>query len=313
MSTELLSKAKGLMFGLAIGDAMGQPTEFINLDEIKKLYGPEGIQELPTPGLYTDDTQMTLSIIRGILNSSSDDIEDIMSNIRDEFVKWVYSEEWRTGGAGRTCTQGVLNMRKGIHWSKSGIKDAKGCGTAMRVLPVGYLYQYDEDKLKQVAYSSGICTHNHPTADAACIGAAYAIKYILDKNPITLLPLHMAEFTEGMSDEWDQALSRLHVVLTTESFWDDEEAALKFLGEGWIAEEAVILALYCFLRYPNDYRKVVTRAANTNGDSDSIACIAGGFSGVYLGIDSIPKEWINRLNNNKYIEEISIKLFENLV
>jgi ADP-ribosylglycohydrolase len=310
----MINKIKGLIYGLAIGDAMGKPTEFITLEKIKSIYGREGIQDLEGEALYTDDTQMTLAIVRALIKSGENDTEIIMQSVKDEFNKWVYSDEWFKGGAGRTCTQGVLNMRKGIHWSKSGIKDSKGCGTAMRVLPVGLFYQNNLDKLKEIAYSTGICTHNHPTADAACIGAAFAVKYILDENPIILLPKYIAEFTEGISEEWDAALTKLHKVLTDRSFWgaENEEKALKYLGEGWVAEEAVTLALYCFLTHHKDYKKVVIRAANTNGDSDSIGCIAGGFAGAYLGIEGIPKDWIQRIDNSAYLNEISEDIFNKL-
>jgi len=51
-----LEKAKGMLFGLAIGDALGAPTEFLSLNKIKEKYGPQGITDLPDPALYTDDT-----------------------------------------------------------------------------------------------------------------------------------------------------------------------------------------------------------------------------------------------------------------
>lgn len=90
--------------------------------------------------------------------------------------------------------------------------------------------------------------------------------------------------------------------------WDNEEKALNYLGEGWVGEAAVALALYCFLRYPNNYKKTVIRGANTNGDSDSIACIAGAIGGAYLGIDAIPEEWIDRIEKSTYLADIASRL-----
>ena len=63
-----------------------------------------------------------------------------------------------------------------------------------------------------------------------------------------------------------------------------------------MGEEAVALALYCDLRHPDSYEKVAIRGANTNGDSDSIACIAGSISGAFLGEDAIPPDWVRRIN-----------------
>ena len=89
-----------------------------------------------------------------------------------------------------------------------------------------------------------------------------------------------------------------------------EEKALAYLGEGWIGEEAVALALYSFMRYPDDYEKVIIRGANTNGDSDSIACIGGSISGAYLGIDAIPEDWVKRIEKSDYLDDLATRLAE---
>ncbi len=116
----------------------------------------------------------------------------------------------------------------------------------------------------------------------------------------------LLNFTRGISDEWKEAIEKVDKCLD----WEDEEKALSFLGEGWVGEEAVALALYCFLRYPDSYEKCVLRAANTNGDSDSIACIAGAISGAYLGVKAIPKDWIERIENKDYLIDLGIRLAE---
>ena len=90
--------------------------------------------------------------------------------------------------------------------------------------------------------------------------------------------------------------------------WEDEEKALNYLGEGWVGEEAVALALYCFLKYPNGYENAVIRGANTNGDSDSVACIGGSISGAYLGIDAIPEKWIQRIEKTDYLDALAGRL-----
>jgi ADP-ribosylglycohydrolase len=72
----------------------------------------------------------------------------------------------------------------------------------------------------------------------------------------------------------------------------------------------VALALYCFLKYPDNYKKSVLRGANTNGDSDSIACIAGSISGAYLGINAIPAEWVCQIEKAQYLTNLSVRLAE---
>ena len=298
-----LNRAKGMVYGLAIGDALGRVTEFMSLHRIKSTYGEDGITDLPDPALFTDDTQMSIAIAEALIRTGEKDLEAIMQVVRDEFVKWLHSPE-NTRAPGRTCLTGADNMEKGILWSKSGVASSKGCGSAMRAAPIGYLYQHDPEKLKWAAHATGICTHGHPAADAACIGAAYLVKLALDgTSPESMIP-DLLTFTEGISGEWDEAILKIEKCLD----WEDEERALSFLGEGWVGEEAVALALYCFLRYPDSYEKVVIRGANTNGDSDSIACIGGSISGACLSVEAIPENWISKIESTQYLGGLAARL-----
>jgi ADP-ribosylglycohydrolase len=300
-----LDKAKGLVYGLAIGDALGRPTEFMSLSNIKRKYGEGGIQELPEPALFTDDTQMSIAIAEALISDGEKDVESIMAAVKDEFIKWYHSPE-NTRAPGRTCLTGVANMENDVHWSKSGVANSKGCGSAMRSAPIGYLYQDYPEKLKQVAHATGICPHGHPAADAACIGAAYLVKLALDGIPPENMISELLSFTKGISDEWDNAILKVEKCLD----WEDEEKALTHLGEGWVGEEAVALALYCFLKYPDSYEKVVIRGANTNGDSDSIATIGGSVAGACHGVKGIPQNWISKIEKPTYLGVLSARLAE---
>ena len=300
-----LDNAKGFLYGLAIGDALGKPTEFLSLAEIKTRYGKQGITELPDPALYTDDTQMSIAIAEALIRAGDQDIETLMQEVRHEFIKWSHPPD-NNRAPGQTCLAGVANMESGTHWQESGSKDSKGCGSAMRAAPIGYLYQNDPARLKEVARASGICTHGHPAADAACIGAAYLVKLALDRTPPEKIITELLAFTAGISEEFDEAILKVEKCLD----WEDEEKALSYLGEGWVGEEAVALSLYCFLRYPDDYEKTVMRGANTNGDSDSIACIAGSISGAFLGIEAIPGNWIERIEKSSYLNDVAERLAE---
>lgn len=130
-----------------------------------------------------------------------------------------------------------------------------------------------------------------------------SIKRLADYNVADWVP-ELLDCTSGISEEFDRAILKVEECLD----WEDEGKTLDHLGEGWIGEEAVVLALYCFLRYPNDFRKVVLRGANTNGYSDSIACIAGSISGAFLGIKAIPKKWIKKIEKAEYLDGLAERL-----
>ena len=83
-----LNKARGLIFGLAIGDALGYPTEFMSSAQIKIEFGPEGIQDFSKdPALFSDDTQMSIAIAEALIKTGDQDLETIMDTIKNEFIK----------------------------------------------------------------------------------------------------------------------------------------------------------------------------------------------------------------------------------
>lgn len=301
MSREL---AEAIVFGLALGDALGYPTEFLKLPQIKAKYSAQGIQDLPDPALYSDDTQMTLALTEGLLDAGLDaDLDTQMNAVGKRFIAWMHSPD-NNRAPGRTCMAGVERFESGTSWRLAGIAHSKGCGSAMRVATIGYFYQHDEERLREVAEASGIITHRHPAAVAASIGAAYLVKLALDGVPVSEYGRRMTSFVDGVSDEFDAALYRVGHV----GGWTDEEAALDHIGEGWVGEEAVALAFYCVLRYPDDYVACMRRAANSNGDSDSVACIAGGIMGARLGLDAIPAGWRARCENAGYLRDLASRM-----
>jgi ADP-ribosylglycohydrolase len=299
-----VKQAQAILMGLALGDSLGAPVEFMSIHEIKRAYGQQGIQSPRDPALYTDDTQMTVALTEALLDAGLNaNLDDQMNAVGKWFIRWRDHEPPRAPG--RTCLAGVANFERGVDWRQAGIAESKGCGSAMRVATIGYLYQHDERRLYEVAHASGLITHRHPAAIAASLAGAYLVKLALDGvHPRDYMRLVM-QFCDGVSDEFDAAILRIGHTLG----WINEEASLKHIGEGWVGEEAIALALYCILRNPDDYEACVCRAANTNGDSDSIACIAGGIMGARLGSpDAMPQMWIDCCENRDYLLDLGEKM-----
>ena len=67
------------------------------------------------------------------------------------------------------------------------------------------------------------------------------------------------------------------------------------LGEGWVAEETLGIALYCALRYQDDFSAGVISAVNHKGDSDSTGAVTGNILGALLGYDAIEEKWKTNL------------------
>ena len=80
------------------------------------------------------------------------------------------------------------------------------------------------------------------------------------------------------------------------------------LGEGWTGEEALVIALYCSLRYRDDFSKAIIAAVNHRGDSDSTGAIAGNIVGALVGFDRMDERWIKDLE----LKDVLLELAEDL-
>lgn len=291
-------KLRGYLWGSACGDALGMPVEFWPREAILSKYGEHGIQNIPNNGLWTDDTQMMLAIAKALIRGSNRKLEELMQIVTEEYVDWLKDPGIAPGN---TCTAGVERLREGIHWTKSGITNSKGCGSVMRSGIIGYVYQNDVEKLKKVASATGIATHGHLAADAACIAGALAVKFAFDGyEPIEMYDPIIREI-KGISSEFDEKMIQVMKLVDSKL---DYNIAISKLGEGWVGDEAFAMAYFTTLVYPNDYLSAVRLGVNITGDSDSIGCIAGGIMGARLGISAIPDKWLDNLSEGHRLEEI---------
>ncbi len=304
--------ARAVIFGLALGDALGWPVEFLERPQILARYGREGITAPPDLALYTDDTQMSAAVAEALIGAgdASAVTDLVMGAMVIQFIAWKNDPITSTRAPGTTCIRGVSALERGAHWRAAGVKGSKGCGACMRVAPIGYFYQHDPKTLARIARAQGWLTHRHPASDAACIGAAYLVKLALDGVTPDNWIEHVLTATAGISGEFDAAMGRVNEAAA----WPDAETALNYIGPtrggGWIAEEAVGMALSCALRHPDDYVAAVRLGANISGDSDSVAGIAGGILGARLGLSAIPADWVERLENRDYLNRLAARLAE---
>jgi ADP-ribosylglycohydrolase len=309
----------GSLFGLAYGDALGRPTEFLTVAQIRHRYGPAGPRELDgDPVLVTDDTQMALAVGEALREAGTGpaDLEPVL---RKHFVAWSVSPD-NNRAPGTTCMRAIAGLAEGLPWQQASVTGSKGCGANMRVTPVGLLPGLDHDTLAGVAQLQAGLTHGHPTALAASELTAYAVRALLDGADLGDLPALLRECcrtrrtvyrARWLGDLWrrsgaatpagfiargfDECLScldRLEAVLRGP---DDGADPCLATGEGWVAEEALATALLCALRHAEDPVGGLARAAATSGDSDSIAALAGALLGAAHGMAAWPDPWRGRI------------------
>ncbi len=320
-----LRRASGSLFGMAFGDALAAPCEFLGVDEILARYPPAG-REQPEgePARVTDDTQMALAVGEALMQTPVPYTpEQLERRLRQTFVAWLHDPE-NNRAPGHTCLTACHKLECGLPWQQATVISSKGCGANMRVAPVGLLpggrRGIGESTRAAIAQFQAALTHGHPTALAASDLTARTIAELVAGCAPGDLPARLRGYaleqrgiyhadwlgdlwqrSEMPSPEdyiargWDECLAVLDRLEAALRSPDREADPCLATGAGWVAEEAFATGLLCFLLFPDDPLAALRRAAVTSGDSDSIACLTGAFAGAAHGFAAWPKEWIKRI------------------
>jgi ADP-ribosylglycohydrolase len=319
-------RVAGGVVGLAIGDALGYPHEFRTVTQVQKEIGPDGITDFVAlkdkrfsrpiilgpdhpPGTYTDDTQMSLAVAEALIARGHDGTDALMDDMSARFVTWYFSEDNnRSPGAatGSACEK----LKAGGHWRESGTENSKGAGANMRVVPVGLFFAHLDD-VERVARMQAIITHVHPASTAAAAGTAIAAAMFLRGASVDAVRAELEVRIRGEDSALDRVLGRLPRALARparEVLVDIEKGGPLALGESWVAEEALAGALYCVAKEPTSFERAVLLAVNTDGDSDTIATLVGGFMGARLGLQGIPERWRRGVENSAMLHELGARL-----
>lgn len=324
---------RGCLVGGAVGDALGGPVEFLRHAEIMRRYGEQGISDLQLgPNGFaeiTDDTQMTFftaeGVLRGYSRSNAKGMCYPPSVIYYAYQRWLVTQgyprtpdyDWVYDGflldqqklyaqrsPGSTCLNSLRNrvQFEGIVTDN----DSKGCGGVMRVAPVGL--SFEPDTAFEVAVAAAGSTHGHPSGYLSAGALAYLIARIMQGKDLEFA-VFAAIQKLNESEESLECVSALRSAYELAPRDIPDLEAISQLGEGWVGEEALAIAVFCALRYQDDFKKAVTVAVNHDGDSDSTGAITGNILGAYLAMDAIPENWINAVE----LQDVAYKLADDLL
>ncbi len=305
-------RVRGCLLGGAIGDALGGPVEFRSIEAIRREQGAAGVTGyLPaygTLGGITDDTQMVLASVAGILADGTDRVPDPPAGVHAAYLRWWRLQTSRPldGGTwvdvlplmaasrapGNACMSGLGSGRLATGATPVN-GDSKGCGTVMRAAPFGLLPRLDPVQAFTYAAAASDLTHGHPTARTSAGVLALLVRHLLDGPALSAA----VETTMGWLAEHEPAdgAETLHALRAAVEFASagapHTPETLARLGEGWVAEEALAIAVWCALAREHDPAQALLLAVNHSGDTDSTGAITGNILGAAHG-EVWPADWV---------------------
>ena len=295
-------KIKGVIFGQAIGDALGLGTEFMTKKEVDKFY-PNGLtyydqiiqdyhRKRWAKGAWTDDTDMMLCIANAIIKDKDIKLSTIAQNFKD----WFNGEPLGIG----SNTFKVLsfkdytdNPQKGaeIIWNLSGKKSAAN-GAVMRTSVVG-LWNDDTER-----YATEICklTHYDPRCVGSCAIIALLINNLVYKNQMLSLEqlIEIGERYDSRIREYLEQASRSECL---------EDLVLDDSSMGYTLN-TLAAAIWC-LFHCNSFEEGLLAVVNAGGDADTNAAVACSLLGARYGMSAIPQKYIDGLVNKTHLMKIT--------
>ena len=279
----------GCMLGLAIGDALGYPVEFNRHPDVANMTSP----------LYSDDTQMSIATAEGILSGGH------VFDVHRAYLSWLrtQSDRHQRRAPGGTCLSALESRKMGT--MEKPLNDSKGCGGVMRVAPVGLVFKPEVAFRKGAEYAA--LTHGHPSGYLSAGVFAETISHLVENEDLDT-SLDAAIQTLQIHKGHEETLNAIAEARRLAADPDHVRSDAESLGGGWVGEEALAIAVYCALRFQDDFRSGVLASVNHGGDSDSTGCICGAVLGTMLGVETIPPKWVQKVENAQRLRDLAAAL-----
>lgn len=312
------NKIYGAIYGAAVGDALGAPTELRSTEQIKQKFGGLVTDFVQAPidtfaggypiGTVTDDFSMTYYIMKEIIKNEGVFNYEIAKNA---IIQWSDDEYYFEKFAGPTTRSAVEKMRKNqptdidpfglINFNAQATN-----GAAMKTIPIAILAQCNLSKC--VEYTFDLCRPTHFNSNA--ISAATAISCaacVAQKKEVDLEEIYQAAIQGAIKGkELGESAGKISVgidlakaienAIKIGKISNDFEELMRnisdVIGTSFQVSESIPATFAIIAGTNGNFREAMCVATNVGGDTDTIATMVGGILGGYNGIESVPVELI---------------------
>lgn len=293
----LVSRCRGALLGLAVGDAVGTTVEFCPRGSFPRVTDMTGGGPFRLPvGAWTDDTSMALALGHSLANCQGFDPVDQMNRYCDWWLKGDYSSTGQCFDIGNTTRQALSNFSQtGEPFSGSTDPRSSGNGCLMRLAPVPIAYHRDMASARHYARESSRTTHGSLVClETSQLLAEMVVGAIQGQNRDQIL---------FSSDAGQYQSEDVRSIAAGEYRFKDYE---QIRGSGYAAA-CLEAAAWCFW-HADDFRDAVLLAVNLGDDADTTGAVVGQLAGAYFGEEGIPTEWLDKLVQRDEITHLADRL-----
>jgi ADP-ribosyl-[dinitrogen reductase] hydrolase len=298
---------RGCLVGLAVGDALGGPLEFMERFEIAQKFGG-GLRNMIgggwlrlRPGETTDDTAMARMLAESLLARETFDCDDVAAR----YVAWLRTNPKDVGNITRLA---LSAWRKGVSLPhaamgahrQTGGKSA-GNGTIMRCAPIALRYAYNERRLIDASRDEALVTHFDPKAWTGSVALNLLIYHLLrDMSP--------REAIRRVADRIRREPRSAHEVADALESLTPTTRADSLATTGYVID-TLRIGVWALLRHES-FEEALIAAINLGGDADTQGAVTGALAGARWGYDSIPQRWLESLQDRDELIAIADRLLE---
>jgi len=286
-------KVIGTILGGCYGDVLGSQTEGMSRKNIIEKYG-DLVLEMPTIKNYTDDSEMTLVLLRHIIKNK----KIVTDQLHIEYANELINNKGYSGS-----TRSILQQIKDKNYpSQKGVSDHNGC--IMRISPLGLIkFKNDQDLINNIVLAT-YYTHGGNSSSLACcflhcklinklvftenLTKEYLISYVLELSTSYQPLFTVLNLVKYLLYSNNPSLNLSYELFGTENFFQIK------------AIHCLATSLYIFFKFFDDPLKAVCYAASIGGDTDTIAKIVGDLMGALHGLKWVPTSWEDIENEDEF-------------
>ncbi|MBF9140368.1 ADP-ribosylglycohydrolase family protein [Hymenobacter properus] len=323
MQSSLEAAARAALLGLAVGDALGVPVEF--LSRVARQQDPvTGMRAYGThrqsAGTWSDDSSLTfclaetLALPGGLKNGLPD-----LNDFAQRSINWLYKSYWTAHGetfdVGNATRTAIGRLQRGTEPTKAGpnLESDNGNGALMRILPLVFHDTWRAEALDlnaawALTEAVASVTHGHPRSTLGCFLYLLVARGLLSGFGIAA----SVEQARTAGYNWLQTQAKGPVFYEWPHYRRVLDGTLLDQPESTISSSGYVVdtleaALWCLLEH-DTYAATVLAAVNLGDDTDTTGAVAGGLAGLAYGEAAIPAEWLAVLARRADIEDLAQRL-----